>query len=567
MKNKYSKSKYGIRAGAAIIFIVLGLLCGHGYSQTITFNIEYNSNIGPLKPFREVNIGPDLSKAGYGSMGIREVRTHDYYGPCDYWHYTNGYYNPATSSFNPSFNPALSGSYTWITSDTMINRIFDVNAIPYFRLGISFPQSGIPTIPPIDPNNSTFTTIASIFKHTAMHYTAGWDNGYTHNIIYWEIWNEPDGMFWTGSNGTPINYRKMYKTVTDSLKLLNPEFKVGGPGAVASTIVTHNPAYFDNFIKYCQVNDAALDFYSWHLYGCYNPYSIKNYADTVRYVLDSYGFQDAENHITEINPQLGNPLFDNTAKGAAHIASMLITGQEAPIDKIFWYRGTGLAKLAFPDQLGEPRLTFNGLSYQLFNWQESETTIKMRSSGNQVVNFNFNRDTTNVMALASKSVTGDTIDVLISNYNSIFSDIEIHIHNTPWLSSDQIKIDQYSISGQPASFISSEKNIPGSSNLTILVEDMPSPSVHLLRIHKQNDVGIQSFQNNNPLLSVFPNPTQNYLIIISTIDADGIISDASLKHVKRITLKTGENRINISQLPAGLYHVKVRNVLRKFMIF
>jgi len=555
-----------MKIGLILLLPLIIFHTGSGIAQTITFDIDHNSALGPLKPFREVNIGPDSCKLGYRKMGIRNVRTHDYYGPCDYWYYTNNYYLPSTNSFNPSFNPTLPASYNWTETDSTINRILAVEAIPYFRLGISYPQAGVPTIPPIDPNNSTFTTIASVFKHTAMHYTQGWNNGFTHNIEYWEIWNEPDGMFWSPPNGTPLNYFKMYATVSDSLKLLNPAFKIGGPGALAGTIVAHNKTYYDYFINYCHTHNTALDFYSWHVYGCFNPYSIKNFADTVRYVLDNNGFPDAESHISEINPQLGNPIYDNTAKGAAYVASLMITGQEAEIDQIYWYRGTGLGRLTSPDKNGLARLTFNGMSYMFFNWMTSETNNRLYSSGNQVINFFFNRDTTNIMTLASKSITGDTVDILVSHYNSTFNDIDLHLNNTPWLPEHLIKIERYTISGLPASLTMSEQTISGGNNLFISIQSVPSPSVLLFRISKAGSVGAPGLINSEMISLIYPNPAEDFAGIISREETQVYLLDASLRQLQSIRLKKGENRVHLAGLTPGIYYIAGDNVIKKLVV-
>jgi hypothetical protein len=550
-----------------ILLITMMINCSiAGIAQTITFDIDHNTALGPLKPFREVNIGPDSCRSGYLKMGIPKIRTHDYYGPCDYWYYTNNYYIPSSNSFNPSFNPTLPASYNWIETDSTINRILAVNATPYFRLGISYPHAGTPTIPPIDPNNTTFTTIASVFKHTAMHYTQGWDNGYTHNIEYWEIWNEPDGIFWSLPNGTPLNYYKMYKTASDSLKLLNPDFKIGGPGALAGTIVSHNKTYYDNFINYCYTHNAALDFYSWHLYGCFNPYSIKNYADTVRHVLDNNGFPDAESHITEINPQLGNILYDNTAKGAAHVASVLITGQDAHIDQIYWYRGTGLGKLAFPDKNGQPRLTFLGISYAFFNWMTSETDNRISSTGNQVINFFFNRDTTNVMTLASKSFTGDTVDILVSHYNSTFNEIDLHLNNTPWLPEHLIKIEQYTISGQPTTLTISSHMTTGGNNLVLTTPSMPAPSVLFFRISKVGSVGSPDLKSPEMISLIYPNPAENFVEILSMEESEAYIVDASLRHLRSIRLLPGKNRVDLAGLKPGNYYITNNKIIKKLVV-
>jgi hypothetical protein len=159
------------------------LLCTiQSFAQIKTFTVDYNTNNGEFKSLGGVNCGAVKSVAGYKDMGIKEVRTHDYYGPTDYWYYTNGFVNlPVDSSgiatYNSFFNPQLPSSYTFDGgSDAKITNLINNGFQPYFRLGISWPSSVppyTPINPPIDANNTTFHTFASICKKTVEHYTAG----------------------------------------------------------------------------------------------------------------------------------------------------------------------------------------------------------------------------------------------------------------------------------------------------------------------------------------------------------------------------------------------------------
>ena len=260
---------------AFFIFIVSII----SYSQTKTFTVDYNSDNGQFKDLTGINVGPDKSVQGYIYSGAKWVRTHDYYGPCDYQVYTN-FFDTVTQTFNAAFNPYNPSDYSWGSSDSKIDSIVRFGMTPYFRLGYSYPQLGrerqVPLVPPFDPGSPTFYKFAGLCKATIMHYTAGWNSGYYYNIPYWEILNEPDNStFW---KGTPQNYYNLYKTVSDTIKAYNPNLKIGGPGIAPLTTVAHQKAYFDNFISFCKLNNLKLDFFSWHMYGLTNPYSLKSYA-------------------------------------------------------------------------------------------------------------------------------------------------------------------------------------------------------------------------------------------------------------------------------------------------
>ena len=229
------------------ILLILALFTSitNGFSQTKTFTVDYNTNDGTYKSLGSANVGAINSVAGYTDIGIKEVRTHDYYGPTDYWHYTTGFVNFATNAvgsatYNSSFDPQLVSSYTFTDgTDAAITNLVDNGFQPYFRLGVSWPASSAPftpTSPPFDANNTTFHTFASICKKTVEHYTDGWNSGFNYTIPYWEVWNEPEGSFWKGSS---TDFFQLYKDVADSIKTFNPNLKVGTCGAVSATIVNH----------------------------------------------------------------------------------------------------------------------------------------------------------------------------------------------------------------------------------------------------------------------------------------------------------------------------------------
>lgn len=66
-------------------------------------------------------------------------------------------------------------------------------------------------------------------------------------------------------------------------------------------------------------------------------------------------------------------------------------------------------------------------------------------------------------------------------------------------------------------------------------------------------------------ISVYPNPFTDYIITNSKIDAEAVISDVSGKILLKVTLKSGENRIDVSALPKGIYLFKLGSDVIKLM--
>ena len=114
--------------------------------------------------------------------------------------------------------------------------------------------------PPFDPDGINFTKFAELCKRTVMHYNDLWDNGYQYDINYWEIWNEPDGIFWQKFRGSEAIFYDLYKEVSTTLKQYDPTLKVGALGATPGTIILNKEDYYRGFFSYISQNNLPLIF-------------------------------------------------------------------------------------------------------------------------------------------------------------------------------------------------------------------------------------------------------------------------------------------------------------------
>jgi|GEM_PF-5015187 len=82
-------------------------------------------------------------------------------------------------------------------------------------------------------------------------------------VKIYEIWNEPDGIFFTGG---VKGYLELYSNSVNALeaaaKKLNSQIMVGGPG-----LSWWDPGWMQPFLKYVADNNLALNFVSWHWYA------------------------------------------------------------------------------------------------------------------------------------------------------------------------------------------------------------------------------------------------------------------------------------------------------------
>ncbi len=527
--------------------------------------VDFSQQQGEIKDLLGVNKGPKNKLQGYKDAGISMIRTHDYHGPFDYEYYSDFWnYNQVDGyTLNNSFDPTNPAHYDWTDTDSRLDAIAGNNIEVYFRLGVSYPDNPNydtpPLAPPLDSDDENFATFAEVCKRTAMHCNSDWAGGKNLSIRYWEVWNEPGGAFW---KGTADQFYKMYNTVCDSLKSFDSSLKVGALGAVPTTSIGISPEYRENFLNYLNNNDVPLDFYSWHLYGYKNPYGIKMWADTMQNILDQYGFTNTENHISEINDDLGGDLdeLNESPAGTAYYLSSLITAQNAPIDKFFWYQGLGFFNA---DDGNNPSYIYSGYALKSYSLLLKNTPIQLKTTGDEVIDGFWQTDTTNLMTLAGKSEDDKKVYILLSNYNSLRSDFNITINNLPWNSSDEIVCTKNIVDTENV-FTENQMVLEGNHSLTISVNNLPSPAVAVIRLEKAGNTYINQLNNEEKLFRLYPNPIKRngniYLSISKKIQQGNLlINNANGKRIHEKTINSsGLHKVPVQGFTPGLYFLTLK---------
>jgi xylan 1,4-beta-xylosidase len=335
--------------------------------------------------------------AGYEQARIDLIRTHDAYGPGDidarFPDAPNVLIDANRSELSifpkPDADPDDPRSYNFGPTDQLIASIKGVGAEVLFRLGRS---EGSNVDPPKD-----FDQYAEVARHIVLHYNRGWANGFHYRIRYWEVWNEPDlgKYFWGGS---PEQFFELYAKIARAVKTADRRALVGGPAI--SRPNEPNP-YVDDFLQYVRARKVPLDFYSWHWYATdsNDPLDVIRVGTDMRARLDRYGFRKTLSVLDEWNYGLLDPIPPDLQR-ASFMTSAIVYMQDAPIDVSALYRADNV--------FGRTGTTPNKTGYALIALgRMKDTPVQLATSGGDEDGF---------AVQAGRSKNGDTVQVLISNY-------------------------------------------------------------------------------------------------------------------------------------------------------
>ncbi|WP_235592705.1 GH39 family glycosyl hydrolase [Photorhabdus laumondii] len=238
--------------------------------------------------------------------------------------------------------------------------------------------------------------------------------GLPRKITYWQVWNEPDLIFFWNSND-PQKYYELYAKIARIIKAIDPDAKVGGAGI--GFVDRAQEDYLDGFLRYCRDNNVPLDFFSWHGYvETGDPQNIIDVGNKVQKGLHTYGFTGTESFCTEWNScPIGTKNTYTKVQGiknAAYIASTFIYMQYIKVDRSYYYRGDGSSFGLFNNQPNPENpsvknfCTYSAQSFYLFA-KMFETPYIL--SGNKDFS-------TGLTVLAAENTEGNKINILAANY-------------------------------------------------------------------------------------------------------------------------------------------------------
>ncbi len=311
-----------------------------------TLHVDFSRTGGSIKPMNAVNNGPTApgvrltytSFDAYKAAEIPFARNHDA-------SFFTGYGGEHTVDVHRIFRDFHADetdptNYIFEPTDNYLATIQTAGSKVFYRLGASI-EHGYKFGTRVPPD---FAKWARICEHIIRHYTEGWADGFYYDILYWEIWNEPNCINADGSNpcwqGTPEQFIDFYCTAAKHLKACFPHLKIGGPASLSIWDESFNNAFFQRITE----NNVPLDFFSYHWYGK----NLHDFSETLvkaKAVTDSYGLSNVELILNEWNYVRGwlaedwkyTLAAEKGNKGASFVVGAMCLGQAGPLDMLMYY--------------------------------------------------------------------------------------------------------------------------------------------------------------------------------------------------------------------------------------
>jgi xylan 1,4-beta-xylosidase len=176
--------------------------------------------------------------------------------------------------------------YDWTFVDLIFDTILKYNAKPFVELGFMPQHLADPAYYDLAQENWTaqlyrsvgwacppkdyqkwYELIYQLVTHCATRYGAEEIKSW-----YWELWNEPDILYW---RGTLDAFNKLYDYTAAAVKAACPGARIGGPSVTNPNPERQSLEYLDRFLDHC-VNGTntysgntgtALDFITFHVKG------------------------------------------------------------------------------------------------------------------------------------------------------------------------------------------------------------------------------------------------------------------------------------------------------------
>jgi len=170
--------------------------------------------------------------------------------------------------------------YSWGILDGIFDAYVEAGVVPFVQLGFmpkalsvapepyqhDFPRTAITTgwaQPPKD-----FARWGALIEAVAAHFAQRYGKARVESWP-WELWNEPDGLYW---RGTVEEFCRLYEVTAAALKRILPGARIGGPHTCGPFSTKSGGPFLRQFLDHVDKARAAgnapsLDFIAYHAKG------------------------------------------------------------------------------------------------------------------------------------------------------------------------------------------------------------------------------------------------------------------------------------------------------------
>ncbi|WP_343623043.1 T9SS type A sorting domain-containing protein [Flavobacterium lindanitolerans] len=479
--------------------------------------------------------GMHINKLGSNEDVIHNPNAHQVWPPVNFGMLRMWDTGTKWSDLEPSDN-----QWNWDRLDLYVNKrnVNDPSCEIIYTLGMSPNWASNSTIPFADYVPPTYKSVGIHQKWK--DYVSEIGERYNNIIKYWEIWNEIEVFFnqGDGNDNSGVTLNVLAESAYTILKGINPNNVILSPNFTTSTGAS-------NFLFKCN-GIYPFDVFSFHKYTAIDPESDIGIFYGYRNLLDNYGLH---------NIPIWNTEGSNTEGFDGPCANGDIACQK---------RRIGAVSRAFLVQWLYDVKNFNWYFWEPYissteNWVNSGTTLSVSNSGtNSVLTTAGTAYLHLTNWLTGKSIQDKSIDYLGNWVVKIFNPSTNNSEYILWNEKNQA--NSYNINEDWG--IGFKKDLFGNteaiSTNTIIIDSAPILLVQDNNQERSSSKSKIEIQNEN--ITVFPNPAENFLNILSLEILEGHLFDLTGKLIiKNIQLNEGINRIDIKNIVNGVYILRAVN--------
>lgn len=319
-----------------------------------------------------------------------------------------------------SFETSVNGQPVYnCTTGAWNPQVLDANVAIDRQAGVTpevivdYTPPCLATNPPagVNPNYTPPDLGPNMAKWQALVYQMALHEIGAEGVRVFEVWNEPNGVFWVASNKMSA-YLTLYQATATSLEAaanaLGVQILVGGP-ALAGVPTLPYLGWIDQLCSFAVANNLPLDFISWHEYSTDAPFD--GAVAAIRTTVAKFPTLHPLLWIDEWNVSANGYPPMSGSEGAAFVAAELDSAQAAGLDRATFYEAADDSPV---DNFGVLTQSLTPkFDYQVFGmWHsmagnELGTAISTNPTGTDL------QDAIGAVA----STNGGAVDVLVYNFD------------------------------------------------------------------------------------------------------------------------------------------------------